>query len=403
MGIRGHGWLRSLHFNDRVDLVQSCVYVRPSLNYADGNSVSSSGPWCPPADRVVDHAAPPPAEGDTATHLNALLAAVGLYQALATAAGAEADAAPPACSPHATQSAPPGPLRVAVLGGGGCAVPAHLFAAMGGTDRVTLEVDIVERSGGVVAAAREHFGIAALEEQAKEAAGAEKQLQEDEEGGSRSRFRLHTECAIGWLGERAKELRRKEARPLQQWQPFDVIMVDLEGGDYRQLDDDDADAAAAVIKAPPAAALSEQFLLDLLASVGGGKGRGGGGGGGGKGAVIAFNCIAGSPRAMRRLSDALRSALLGSASPLSTSISTTPTPTPITTTAWSIAVEKDDAATTGRGIGGGGGHGAGRAMHRILLFPIGFDTPSTLSTSSSFMTELDPSSVTNLLQHVYKH
>ena len=176
-GSGGHGWLRSLHFNDRVDLVQSCVYVRPSLNYADGNSVSSSGPWCPPADRVVDHAAPPPAEGDTATHLNALLAAVGYQKP-------PQPAQQPPCSPH-TQSAP-----LALSAWRCSAGRLHALRSHGGTDR-DAEVDIVERSGG--GGSGEHYG--SLEEQAKR--------RRERRSCRRTRRRqVASACTNGWLGER---------------------------------------------------------------------------------------------------------------------------------------------------------------------------------------------------------
>jgi len=113
----GGGRLRSLHFNNRLDLVQSCARV--AAGTADDDGV------------VVLHDQPPP-RGPTGTNT------VGLALALAL----HADPAP----------------RVAVLGAGACVLPAFVHARL---PRCTLEA--VERSADVRRAARECFGIAELE------------------------------------------------------------------------------------------------------------------------------------------------------------------------------------------------------------------------------------------------
>jgi len=183
-------WLRSLHFNARLDYVQSCVLVR------------GGGGDCP-ADRVPDHSSAPPSTGATATHLRRLLNAVGLQRLLL-----------PAGDPD------PAPLRIVVLGAGGCTVPAHLATAL----RHPAAVEAVEISPAVVEVAHEWFGISTIPDET---------------------LRVHTSCALEWM--RCAE------------QPIDVLLIDLESG---------ASGASGEIRAPPPEVLAPAFLSRIAALVG---------------------------------------------------------------------------------------------------------------------------------------
>ena len=213
---------RSLHFNDRFDVVQTCI----ALDAATG------GP---------DHSRPPSLDSQAGTATQGLSLAVALHQISSSrgaggdAAGGEAaggdavgggtaggeaaggdavggDAAGGgAAGGGATGGSTAGGdavgdgvaggdaavggaagagRRIAVLGAGACALPAFLHEALPGAT-----IDAVELSGDVCAAARACFGVAALE-------------------GS-PRFALHEACAFDWLAA---------AKPCS----LDLIIVDME-------------------------------------------------------------------------------------------------------------------------------------------------------------------------------
>lgn len=162
-------WLRSLHFNDRLDYVQSCVRV-------------TGTPACPPELRVADHSQPPPMDGETATHLHLLVVAVGLYRAMAAETAEH--------------------LHIVVLGAGGCSVPAYLAAALRLPGGQPAEIDAVELNDDVVAAARAHFGI--------------QNLEEVNNNTPPNRLRVHTQCALEWVKAATERV--------------DVLIVDLQSG-----------------------------------------------------------------------------------------------------------------------------------------------------------------------------
>ena len=108
---------RSLHFNERPHLVQSCVRVDSRTGH-------------------IDHTRPPPSEGRLATHLQGLSLALALH------------------SPNS------GKKTVCVLGAGGCSLPAYLFGAV--PEVKTMHA--VELSKDVSYAARHYFGIRELED-----------------------------------------------------------------------------------------------------------------------------------------------------------------------------------------------------------------------------------------------
>ena len=103
-------WLRSMHFNQRLDFVQSCVRVRGAADAA-------------PRQRQPDHSRAPPSTGSTATHLGGLSSALALHQLLARQCGSAAAAAAPAAEGGDA-------LSVLILGAGGCSVPAHLATSL---------------------------------------------------------------------------------------------------------------------------------------------------------------------------------------------------------------------------------------------------------------------------------
>ncbi len=128
--------MRTLHFNDRIDLIQTACLVDAATN------------------EPLPSLLPPHTRGmaDWGTHCAGLALAVPLM-----------------C---ATSGAPP--TRIVVLGAGGGALPAFLHAALPGA-----VVDAVELSGEVCAVARECFGVGAAE--------------------ATGRLRLHEDCAFAWL------------------------------------------------------------------------------------------------------------------------------------------------------------------------------------------------------------
>ena len=128
---------RSLHFNDRFDVVQTCI----ALDAATG------GP---------DHSLPPSLDSQAGTATQGLSLAVALHQ---ISRGGDAAG---------------GGRRIAVLGAGACSLPAFLHDALPGAT-----IDAVELSPDVCAAARACFGVSALEGSA--------------------RFTLHEACAFVWL------------------------------------------------------------------------------------------------------------------------------------------------------------------------------------------------------------
>jgi spermidine synthase len=192
----GGALLRSLVFNARPNLVQTAVLVD-----AAGN---------------VDNSRPPPIEGGSATHLQGLSLAVALHS-LHRAAGR-----------GATHSTPP---RVCVLGAGGCSLPAHLLLTIPGAT-----IDAVELSPAVLAAARDFFGVGALEAEHP-----------------RSRFAVHCDCAASWIAARS-------SREDEQAPPYDVVIVDIEDGGQ------DGDEVEELV-APPRAFLSPDFLGDVRRSL----------------------------------------------------------------------------------------------------------------------------------------
>jgi hypothetical protein len=139
--------LRSLHFNDALDLVQSSV------------AVNASG--------CIDHSQPPPLWGPAGTAVQGLSLALPFRAACANARGSAADA----------------PLSIVVLGAGACTLPAHLHAVF-----TTATITAIELDEDVAQIARTHFGIAMIED-----------------GG---RFRLHEGCAFAWTEANLVQLSR---------------------------------------------------------------------------------------------------------------------------------------------------------------------------------------------------
>jgi hypothetical protein len=124
----GKAQLRSLHFNHRLTFVQSCV------------GLTNGEP---------SHAMPPPIHGLTGTHLQGLGISVGLHRLLQETNNGDVEPQDPGSTK---------PIHVCVLGGGGCTLPAFLHFAL-----PHAKITVVEQSADVCAAARECFGIAALE------------------------------------------------------------------------------------------------------------------------------------------------------------------------------------------------------------------------------------------------
>jgi hypothetical protein len=139
-------WLRSMHFNDRLDLVQSCVRVRanPAEVAGAGPGRAGSSSSSSSRRRVPDHTRPPPSVGRTATHLHGLAAAPALHHMLSRARHRHSSSSqPPPPLP------PPPPLGITVLGAGGCSVPAFLAAALRLPGDQACAVDAVELSSAV--------------------------------------------------------------------------------------------------------------------------------------------------------------------------------------------------------------------------------------------------------------
>jgi hypothetical protein len=157
---------RSLHFNNRINLVQSCVLLRE--------------------DGAVDRALPPPITGATGTHLQGLGIAAALQAHNANAGQSLAEK-----------------QRIVFLGAGACSLPAYLCQSL----PYDVAVTAIELSADVCFAARQCFGVDALE------LGSDGSR--DEAGVSRS-FELQQGCAIEWL---------TEVEPSS----VDVLIIDIEG------------------------------------------------------------------------------------------------------------------------------------------------------------------------------
>lgn len=191
-------FLRSLHFNERVDVVQTCITVDALTD-------------------TPDHSRPPSLDAQSGTYSQGLALAIAL-QGLNAARGSDA-------------------CRIGVLGAGACGLPAFLHEAL-----PQAQVDAVEVSADVCAAARECFGIQKLE-------------------GS-PRFRLHQTCAFEWVSA---------APPAS----LDVLLVDLEAGEaalaplWSQLDPKERAALGGELPlvAPPQRALSPEFIDACRAAV----------------------------------------------------------------------------------------------------------------------------------------
>lgn len=191
-------FLRSLHFNERVDVVQTCVAV---------DAVTDT----------PDHSRPPSLDAQSGTYSQGLALAIALHGLRQTRGNA-------AC-------------RIGVLGAGACGLPAFLHQAL-----PHAQVDAVEVSADVCAAARECFGVQSLERS--------------------SRFRLHQTCAFEWVSA---------APPAS----LDVLLVDLEAGEaalaplWSQLDAaQKAELGGELpLVAPPQRALSPEFIRACRAAL----------------------------------------------------------------------------------------------------------------------------------------
>ncbi|KNC87358.1 hypothetical protein SARC_00548 [Sphaeroforma arctica JP610] len=262
--------LRSLHFNDRLDLVQTCVKV------------------CMKTGEIF-HSHPPPSLGERSTHLQGLALGLVLQQAsvlfpnatseykntgnvdhvLKTDTLQEADTAAslgsepatvrtdvpqnvsastifPFARTHthtSTQHFKLPPCRVAVLGAGGCSLPGFLHELL-----PYVYLDCVESHADVIAMARNCFGVRELEE-------------------TSARFHMHETTAEKWIDEEftrqyssrdvssdvspfdlmaaytkyttllsetekkgvAVDARNKSCKPL------DLVIIDIENGDMADL------------------------------------------------------------------------------------------------------------------------------------------------------------------------
>jgi hypothetical protein len=143
-------WVRSIHFNERLDFVQVsgaaipfhlvCAAPDGSRAYACTHSVhcsmESSVQSCVrvagaggPQQRKPDHSSSPPSTGPVSTHLGGLSSALALYGLLAADGTAEdSDGQPDGISAALRGSR--WLLRVLMLGAGGCSVPAHIATAL---------------------------------------------------------------------------------------------------------------------------------------------------------------------------------------------------------------------------------------------------------------------------------
>eukprot|EP01051_Picozoa_sp_SAG22_P005565 SAG22_NODE_334_length_12094_cov_9.446019_9_plen_459_part_00 len=193
---------RSLHFSDRLDLVQTAV------------ALDSAG--------QPRHDRPPPLTGKTGTHLQGLGLALAAHRALQLRAAADCSA-----GGEAGGGADPGrPLALAVLGAGGGSLPAFLDTAVSpvlacGRGGAGLQITAVELSPAAVAASKEFFGLGTCE--------------------ARGGLLVETGCAYRWL----------QAAPPAS---VDVLIVDLEdGGDERG----EGGAERGRLLAPPASLLAD--------------------------------------------------------------------------------------------------------------------------------------------------
>jgi hypothetical protein len=228
--------LRSLHFNDAIDLVQSCALVEKTSVMAITAGASDGSTTTTTTTSRVMHTAPPPMWGATGTAVQGLSLALPFREAAASfgARGASSSM----CAP----------LRsVAVLGAGACTLPAHLHAAFPDVAFVAVEL-----SEDVVLIARDHFHVDALE--------------------ASGRFLLHRGCAFEWA-ERQREahgfnqalnnVRIQDGHQSNNSRTakWDVVVVDLQFGP----------AVCGGLIAPPARALTSEslHLFDSLLAQGG--------------------------------------------------------------------------------------------------------------------------------------
>jgi hypothetical protein len=193
---------RTLHFNERLDLEQSSVTIALA---ADGVTYTDSDDAHFKAPRV-----------DALPH-HALVLATALRPARPAVPLMKSDAASILSSSNTAA-----PLRIAVLGAGGCSLPRWLLHAL-----PSAEIEGVEASAAVAAVARSHFGAAALERT--------------------GRFTLRTQDAREWL---TLEASVSESVTRVSW---DAILLDVEAGD--------AEAGGTGRVAPPATFLSRDALL----------------------------------------------------------------------------------------------------------------------------------------------
>eukprot|EP00035_Acanthoeca_spectabilis_P013179 m.240252 g.240252 ORF g.240252 m.240252 type:complete len:454 (-) comp15822_c0_seq4:2502-3863(-) len=132
--------LRSLHFNENLDLVQSCGIVDP--------------------DTGAPAHGPPPLWGPTGTAVQGLSLGIPYRAASLTVRNGSERA----------------PAVVAVLGAGACTLPVHIHAIFPQTHVVAVELD-----SGVAEIARAYYGVADIERS--------------------SRFQLRGECAFDWIDQ----------------------------------------------------------------------------------------------------------------------------------------------------------------------------------------------------------
>eukprot|EP01134_Creolimax_fragrantissima_P005496 CFRG5496T1 len=209
----GHGIdLRSLHFNNRLDLVQTCVEVDAKTG-------------------EVDHSNPPPSFGKRATHLQGL--ALGYVLRHACALGS-ADGDDKKASTK---------CNIAVLGAGGCSLPSFLHHVLPDSNIVC-----VEASPDVVDAARDFFGVRKLEEKQD------------------NRFTLIGSTAEEWVELIQTGMPLGEATH----ESLDLVIVDIEDGDNGDgfhTDMSSSYSLEAQLIAPPTSILNPKFWSNLSSVV----------------------------------------------------------------------------------------------------------------------------------------